>query len=231
MLSAEALLQVWEHGQRCREADRSLQLLARALPGRDRDALAAVDLARRDWYLLQLRRQWFGPALAGYADCPACGERMEITFDAEAVAGECPAESPAFVSRNGRRFRLPTVGDLVAVAGIDDVDAAAHQLFERCSLDGPPHDDLPAIFDEVDEGLSSLADDRSIFLNLSCTRCGAPSRHALDPAAYLWSEISTAATMLLEEVHLLARAYGWSERDILAMGPVRRHAYLNRLEP
>jgi len=229
MLSAEALLQVWERGQRCHVADRSLQLLAYALPGRDRDALGGVDLSRRDWHLLQLRRQWFGSALAGCADCPVCGERMEIDLDAEAIAGECPAEAPAFVSRSGRRFRLPTVGDLVAVAGIDG-NNATHRLFERCSLDDPPHDDLPAIFDEVDAGLASLADERGIFLNLSCTRCGTPSRHALDPAEYLWNEISTAATALFEEVHRLAWAYGWSERDILAMGPVRRHTYLNRIE-
>jgi hypothetical protein len=229
MLSAASLLQAWEHGHRRHTADRSLQLLAYALPGQDRDALEGVDLSQRDWHLLQLRRQWFGTALAGYTDCPACGERMEIALDAEAIAGECPADAPPFVSRNGCRFRLPTVGDLVAVAGIDD-DTATRHLFERCSLDDPPLDALPAIFDEVDAGLASLADDRGIFLNLSCTRCGAPSRHALDPTEYLWNEISAAATMLLDEVHLLARAYGWSERDILAMGPVRRHAYLNRLE-
>lgn len=228
MLPADALLQVWEHGQRGHAAERSLQLLALALPHYDRDALAGVDLPRRDWHLLQLRRQWFGSALAGYAECPSCGERMEIDIDAGAIAGDCPPDPPAFVSRDGRRFRLPTVGDLVAVAGIADREAATELLFARCSLNDPPGGDLPAIFHEVDDGLAALAAERSIVLTLSCTACGAPSRHALDPAEYLWGEITAAASALLDDVHLLARAYGWAERDIVAMSAARRHAYLSR---
>jgi hypothetical protein len=229
MLSAESLLQVWEHGHRRPLADRSLQWLAYALPDQGGDALAGVDLSRRDWHLLQLRRQWFGSPLAGYADCPACGERMEINVDAAAIAGEYPADAPVFVSRDGRRFRFPTVGDLLAVAAIDDAEIASRQLLERCSLDAPPCE-LPAIFDEVDEGLAAMAADRGFFLSLSCTNCGAPSRHALDPGEYLWSEISSAAAALLEEVHLLASTYGWAEHDILAMSAARRRAYLARIE-
>lgn len=228
MLSAEALLEIWEHGQRCSPADRSLQLLALAQPGQGRAALAGVDLAQRDWHLLQLRRRWFGSGLAGYADCPACGEQLEVEFDAASLPEECPPDPPAFVTRDGCRFRLPTLGDLIAVAGAEDADVAAHQLFERCRIDAAPPSDLPAIRHEVDEGLAILAAERGIYLTLSCTHCGQPSRHALDPAEYLWNEIAAAAAALLEDVHLLASAYGWAERDILAMSPTRRQAYVNR---
>ena len=230
MLEAESLLQIWEHGHRRHAVDRSLQLLAHALPDQGREALEGVDLSRRDWHLLQLRRQWFGSPLAGYADCPTCSERMEIEVDAGAIAGEYPADAPLFVSRDGRRFRLPTIGDLLEVAGIDDAAIAARHLFERCSLDAPPPEGLPAIFDEVDDGLAAMAADRGFSLALSCTNCGARSCHALDPAEYLWSEIASAAAALLEEVHLLASVYGWSEQDILAMSATRRRAYLARIE-
>ena len=37
------------------------------------------------------------------------------------------------------------------------------------------------------------------------------------------------AQRLLMEVHLLARAYGWREADILGMSPARRNAYLQRV--
>jgi hypothetical protein len=227
MLPADALLQIWEHGQRGSAAERSLQLLALALPGHDRDALAAVDLAQRDWHLLQLRRRWFGPALAGYAECPSCGERLEIEFSAAALPDTCPPDPPVFVTHDGRRFRLPTLGDLVAVSGAAAADAA-FTLFERCALDGADRRDLPAVRDEVDDGLASLAAERGIYLELSCTRCAQQSRHALDPAEYLWNEIAAAAAALLEDVHLLASCYGWPERDILAMGATRRQAYIDR---
>ena len=233
MLSGELLLHVWEHGHRRHAADRSLQLLAYALPHQQREALEAVDLTRRDWHLLQLRRQWFGSGLAGYADCPSCGERMEIAVDAGAIAGEYPDEAPVFISRNGRRFRFPTIGDLLAVSELDDADVAARQLLERCSLDESIAGRLPAIFDELDEvdnGLAAMAADRSVSLALACTNCGTASHHALEPVEYLWNEISAAATSLLDEVHLLASAYGWSEQHILEMSASRRRAYLSRIE-
>ena len=48
-----------------------------------------------------------------------------------------------------------------------------------------------------------------------------------DIGAFLWSEIEACASRLLAEVDALARAYGWRERDILAMSGIRRAAYLD----
>ena len=39
-----------------------------------------------------------------------------------------------------------------------------------------------------------------------------------------------AGRMLLD-IHALARAYGWSESDILALPPRRRQAYLELVAP
>jgi hypothetical protein len=123
---------------------------------------------------------------------------------------------------------MPTVGDLVAVAHVGNADVATHQLLERCSLDTGIDGDLHAVAAEVDAGLQAMAEERGIYLQLTCTECGRPSRHALEPAEFLWIEVVTAAAALLEEVHAIASAYGWAERDILAMTPQRRHAYLAR---
>lgn len=230
MLSAEGLLHVWEQAQRGSVAQRSLVLLSHALPERDRASLAGLDLAQRDWHLLRLRRRWFGAALAGCAECPACSAQMEVDVDAAAIEGECPGEAPPFVAENGRRFRLPTIGDLIAVGGTADADAAARRLLARCCLDESTTSDLPATYDEIDSGLASIAEDRAIAIVLACPDCGETSHHRLDPADFLWAELSSAAAELIEDVHLLARAYGWPERDILAMSSARRRAYLNRVD-
>jgi hypothetical protein len=229
MLAAERLLHVWEQAQHCGAVQRSLELLAHALPDHDRASLAGIDLAQRDWHLLRLRRRWFGGALAGCADCPACGERMEVDIDAVAIEGEYPDDAPWFVAADGQRFRMPTLGDLIAVAGGTDADAAARQLLVRCSLDGATVD-LATRFDEVDAGLAAIAAERGFALALACTACGTPSRHQFDPTAFLWAELSTAAAQLIDDVDALARAYGWAEHDILAMSAARRRAYLSRIE-
>jgi hypothetical protein len=231
MMSAATLLQIWEYGLRARPVDRSVQLLSFALPDVDQETIACIDLGSRDWHLLRLRLAMFGPTIAACTECPECGERLEFEFNATELGECCPSDAPVLTSIDGRRFRLPNVGDLVAIAGIDNGDVAARQLFERCSLDGPVHDTDPtAAFEEVDERLEALAADRGVSVELSCAACGRQSRHALDPGEFLWGEIVNQATSLLDDIHRLACAYKWPERDILAMSAARRAAYLSRVE-
>ena len=42
----------------------------------------------------------------------------------------------------------------------------------------------------------------------------------------LWSELQSRAERLLLDVDALARAYGWTEPEILALSSTRRAAYL-----
>jgi hypothetical protein len=61
---------------------------------------------------------------------------------------------------------------------------------------------------------------------VGCGECGALTAAALDVPALLWAEVEAQATRLLHDVHALARGYGWSEADVLALSPRRRAAYL-----
>jgi len=45
--------------------------------------------------------------------------------------------------------------------------------------------------------------------------------------AYLWNEIDAWAYRTLQEVHTLAKAYGWSEEEILRLSAWRRHFYIS----
>ena len=63
-----------------------------------------------------------------------------------------------------------------------------------------------------------------------CPACGHAWSATLDIVAYLWDELDDWAQDLLAEVHVPARHYAWSERDILALTPVRRRFYLDLLQ-
>jgi hypothetical protein len=67
----------------------------------------------------------------------------------------------------------------------------------------------------------------AIQLALSCPECGYQWQATFDIESFFWSEINAWANRTLHEVHALASRYGWCERDILAMSPWRRQAYLN----
>ena len=66
-----------------------------------------------------------------------------------------------------------------------------------------------------------------IQIQLACPACTQHWPLILDIASFVWTEIATQAKRLLAEVHILARAYGWREADILAMSDRRRRHYLD----
>jgi hypothetical protein len=237
MLTPAALLEVWESGGALGAAERSVALLAAAWPDWAWDELAALSLGRRDERLLLLRQALWGHAMAALAGCPKCRERLEIPLDTReflAAGGvRAEAEIPLQVEGYNVTFRLPTTVDAMAAAEAVDVPAAREILFDRCLLaaerngallspDDLPEDVVAAVAARMSEA-DPLAD---IQLGLSCPACGHGWRAAFDIAGYLWMEIEAWAARMLSEVHTLASAYGWHERDILALGAARRQFYL-----
>lgn len=237
-LSAATLLQIWERGQGRSPTERALDLLAAACPDEHPAAIAALSLGARDARLMRLRGGIFGTAVVATAACPQCADRVELRFDLAdvqvAATGEPPPELDLDLEGYRLRFRLPNSYDLAAAGGAPDPAAARQLILARCLLAasgeaGPvAADDLPA---PVLRGLlaqAAAADPLAdVQLDLTCPACGQAWRAAFDILSYLWSEIDTWAARTLHEVHRLASAYGWPERDILSLSAWRRRYYLD----
>jgi hypothetical protein len=234
-LTPATLLDVWERGQRLPPLERSLLLLDLALPGRNAEELAGTSIGTRDRALTRLRQSLFGSAMGGYVDCPSCGQRLGIDLGLPPIAEPPPSpEQHQFVSRDGLEFRAPDSRDLAAIAEAETVEAAVGGLLRLCCTS--PTDRIPshwsdALVAEVDGGLATIDPDGELCLELSCADCGYSWQTALDPGQFLWEELEAHGVSLLHAVHRLAAAYGWSERDILALPATRRAAYLQLLEP
>lgn len=230
-LSAERLLRAWELGRERHPIDRGVLLHALAEPGADPNALADEPLGQRNRYLLALRTATFGQHLPAYLDCPACGERLELTLDAATLEALAPtAEGPVVVE--GLRFRLPTSRDLAAIANDTTAATAALRLLEICLVaddDKPVPQSLAPLMDEIGEALEQADPWADLSLASTCAACGHQWEARLDIAAFLWEELESRAKRLLDEVHILAAAYGWPEADILSLSELRRAAYLDRV--
>lgn len=235
-LSAGELLGVWERGLGQRPVDRALTILAASCDARP-DALASLTIGQRDARLLTLREWTFGSRLAGVLTCPACGQRLELGFDAAEVRAEAPAEPRGAVSLTRERyevqFRPPDSIDLAAVSGDSDPGQLRNRLLARCLLmahrDGTPvtADQLPAeIVEAVADGMAEADPQADVEIAVSCASCGYPWRTVFDIVSFFWEEIDAWACRILREVHTLASAYCWAERDILALSPQRRQFYL-----
>lgn len=236
-LSAGEVLDTWEAGREQHPVDRALTLLAAALPDTPRAALAALSVAERDARLLELRHAMLGPRLPAFTLCPACGERLEMTFGAEelGVREAPPGPGPWEVTIDGMdfRFRLPDSRDLAAIAGCASEEEGRRALAARCVIEARrggeavPGDELTG--EEVaalSAAMGRVAPHAEVVLALACPACGEEWSALLDVEAFFWAELQARAKRVLREVDALARAYGWSEREILSLPPRRRWSYL-----
>lgn len=234
-LSSAALLAVWESASARSPAERALSLIATGEPRTSVEQLARLSVGQRDVRLFELRAAIFGERLEIVGTCPKCASPFELETrvrellidtrrDVDAVA-EVVADDVRV------RFRLPDSTDLAAAAR---AESAPRLLFERCVTEAErggtsiAPEELPeTIAHAVGERMRELDPQSEVELVLTCPACDHRWRDLFDIAAYFWTEIETLALRLLQEVHVLARAYAWSEADILAMTPRRRRFYLD----
>lgn len=240
---AEELLNAWEAGLSQPPLQRALILLAAALPETRPEALADLTVGQRDRHLLQLREDLFGWRLQNTAFCPECGERIEWEnrtaefLDVDAGAGSrpgTPGEPHELETGDyALRFRLPNSRDVAAAIGQHAIEDAERMLTSRCvqvasrSGEPCPFDELPAgVIRELGKQLESLDPLADLRIELHCPECGHDWPVSFDIGSFLWQEVDDWARRLLRTVGELAAAFGWGEREILRLSPLRRQLYI-----
>lgn len=241
---ASALLHAWDHAADLPPGQRALALLATVAPSDD--AHAPASLGEVDRRLLDLRETLFGPRLSALARCPRCAETLECELAVPALR-ETSSAAPGPHDGNANQAdplarlevegchivcRLPTPLDLDAVSHLP-ADNAPVALLERILVEAlcdgtpvPPAQWSEAMFAATDAALRDLDPQASIRLDLACPACAHSWSEPLDPGAYLWSELDAWAQGTLREIDTLARAYGWTEAEILTLSARRRRHYL-----
>jgi len=240
-LSVAVLLDVWEAGFAQAPTERALALLGAACPESSREDLAAISIGQRDMGLLRLREVLWGPWMAAVVVCPCCRERLELALDTREFLSRskpaAPGEILLSVAGYNVTFRLPTSVDVIAAtrqAGREvSQEACRALLFERCLL-SVHHEDSAVTSDQLPPGVVAAVAKRmgdedalaDIQLQVTCPFCRHGWRALFDVVSFLWTEVEVWAWRILSDVHTLASAYGWSERDILTLSPTRRQFYL-----
>ena len=228
------LLDVWDQACALDRPWRELAVLA-AASGETPARLATLSIGERDRLLLAARARTFGRRMDCETSCASCDARLELSLDAVelSVSRSAIDDDDLEVEAQGMsvRFRLPDSTDIAACRDAPD-DPVEHLLARCVEVLTPPDGTtavatLPqAVRDAVTERMAMLDPQAEMLLDLECPECGVRSQTSFDPAAYFLAEIDARAACLLGEVHVLARAYGWSEADVLALGPARRRRYL-----
>lgn len=245
-LSAKDLLSVWEEGQGRSPIQQALLLLTATCQEISVDELAGLSIGERDGLLLQLQEGLFGSQIVSLSQCPECGEMVELTFNVADI--RVPTHREDNNSAENAALRI-TVGDyqimarpvnsldLMAMGSETDPTRLQQGLLRRCLLSiyrgKTEHSaaDLPEFaIAAIAEQIAQADPQADVRFALSCPGCNHQWQAMFDIVSYLWSEVDVWARRLLREIHVLARAYGWREADILALSPRRRAYYLGLVE-
>jgi hypothetical protein len=192
-----------------------------ALPVRDRlHALVAVCLVT-GWRSLTA-------ALA----CPGCAELVELELPLDRLAktaDDGAAREPVEVGWRGERFRprLPTGADLRRWSAAPPGDA------DLLAALGGPHlvdEEVPTeLLERVQTALAEADPLVDVRVDGRCPGCGAALGAAVDVEQKTVELLRCTQDELVASVAFLARAFGWSEREIVELPPSRRERYLELL--
>lgn len=235
-LNAATLLAAWERASAQNPVRRALTLLGAAWPDKSEDQWANVSIGERDRYLLRLRDEIFGSQLEAATVCPVCGERLQLAFSTQSIRAQETASGDGRFRVEAFGYevsgRLPTSADLLEIAERSG-SAGREVLLRRCLTalrsDGEVVDPaaLPdQLVKTLIERMAEADPQAEVQIALACPACSHRWSMVFDILSYIWSEIDDWAQRLLMEVHALASAYGWSERDIIEMSARRRRLYL-----
>ena len=112
-------------------------------------------------------------------------------------------------------------------------DAFTQALLDRCvlscTLDGatvPTHEVPAPVLDALSQHMETLDPGASVSFALACPQCATRWQAPLAIGELVWQKVRAAAERVLLDIDMLARAYGWTEREVLRLSPMRRAAYL-----
>lgn len=235
VLGAAEITRLVEWGENKHTLDRALVLLRLAHPQASRDELIRLPVGARDRLLLEVRRSLFGSRLDLVVRCKSCRLTLEFKMTVEELLAAPPPSadhSRLELDPYQLSFRLPNSADLAAVVGLATVSDARQALLRasvlsaHCRGSEIDFEQLPApILDRLAEKIGELDALADISFKLACEACHREIEATFDVLHFTWAELKAYAERVQREIHLLAKAYGWSEQRILELTAARRHHY------
>jgi hypothetical protein len=155
----------------------------------------------------------------------------------ESAAGPIGARDAYLLAVHRAAFTLtcrrPSAVDVAtAWSAAVSPDDARRRLCRACldahATDGDLLEDLDEnVIAVVSAALATEDPLADIRFALACPACAQAWEALFDPPRVLWRAFDAWARTAMADVSRLAREYGWSEQDILAMHPSRRRFYLD----
>lgn len=176
-----------------------------------RAALADLPIAEGDRLMAALYRAFFGERIELRQPCRACPESFELALPLADLVVSPAAVPESVVLPGGTRLRRPVIADLLAAGEGGD-------LLARVTLaegEDPP--------EAVAAAAAALAPASIETIETACPHCGGAQTILFDLPRFVLLCTTREREILLREVHLLARTYGWGLGEVLSLVREDRH--------
>lgn len=207
---------------------------------------AAFCVTDIDALIMRLRQAVIGDRVVADVTCngSSCGRRVDLSFGLGAYlahhrpkparargrrwsAEPCEDEAGWYTLRDDAasvaRFRLPTLGDQIAVEGLP---GAASMLAERCIR---LQDRSALTVPRIEAAMRAFAPALSGPIKGCCPDCATIINVYFDARLYCLQELSDHARFVYEDIDALAERYHWSETAILRLPNDRRTRYADHV--
>lgn len=175
-------------------------------------------------------KKYFGERIESTPTCLDCNKPFELSLSLQELTektengtdskAEGPDDKGIYQLPDGRRFRLPTAGDLHSVNGLEAAQAET-TLLERCVVDGDPANN-PELLQAAMMEVGATVD---FDLDVICPECNSSQAVRFNIQDYLMRALGYEKQFLHHEVHHIASAYGWGYEEILNLTRDERRAY------
>ena len=179
---------------------------------RTNDAPATIDV------------QGFAFRLPDSRDLAAVSQEPDVDIAAQQLLERCCMSAPGRPKGEYRSAQHEATPVSTPGRPKGEYRSAQHEATPVSRPDGTA--DLRSLLAQVEEQLESADPLADMRLDVTCHACGHHTAAVLDPCTVLWTDVQRHARSLIEQVHTLARAYGWTESEVLALSVARRSAYL-----
>jgi hypothetical protein len=187
---------------------------------------ARLAVCDRDRLLAAVYQDLFGDRIEADAVCRGCEKSFAVQFSLTELIDAQPAQCPPGIAGpdeqgcyhlQGVTFRLPSAADLAAVARLEEAERHAALLI-ACVLAGY----VGARRETIEAAMAVLGPTLDIDLDARCPHCDVVSSLRFDIGPFLLSSLGNERRFRLREVHCIARAYGWSYSEIMALPRTER---------
>ena len=233
-LSEQDLLAIWEQGRRRSRTERAILLLSIAHSVTNTNEVLNWSIGYRDTQLFLLRVQFFGDVFINQVNCPSCNEKLEWEMtlrDFPLPIDPVPDLSIHTFEYNEYRikFRMPST--------LDVIKADSKEIFHTCIKTVEREGDAVDLSELSNECIEALGEEMerlepiaNLSFSLNCPACSHQWNSHFDIISYFWVEIDNWAQHLLKEIVALAKAFGWTEDQILRLSSHRRQLYLEMIQ-